>query len=60
MINTPFFTNFQGKLDEQGKGSTQLNLPPVPGTVGVIMYFAYALNNPWDFVSNPVGIEIVP
>jgi hypothetical protein len=27
---------------------------------GADLYFAYALNGPWDFVSNPVKIEIVP
>jgi hypothetical protein len=31
-----------------------------PGSVGLTMHFAYALNKPWDFVSNPVGIEIIP
>jgi hypothetical protein len=31
-----------------------------PGMAGVTLSFAYALNNPWDFASNPVGIEIVP
>jgi hypothetical protein len=33
-------------------------LPPV--AVGITMHFAYALNGPWDFASNPVGVEIVP
>jgi hypothetical protein len=60
LMNSSFFTNFQGKLDGQGNGSTQLNLPPVPGTAGLTMYFAYALNGPWDFASNPIPIEIVP
>ena len=60
MVNSPLFTNFQGKLDGQGNGTAQLNLPPVPGTAGLTMYYAFALNNPWDFASNPVGIEITP
>jgi hypothetical protein len=37
----------------------QLNVPPVPGFTGVTMHYAYALNNPWDFVSNLVAVEIV-
>ena len=60
MVNSSVFTNFQGKLDGQGNGTAQLNLPPVPGTAGLTMYYAFALNNPWDFASNPVPIEIVP
>jgi parallel beta-helix repeat protein/predicted outer membrane repeat protein len=60
LINTTVFKNFMGTLDGQGSGTAQLNLPPAPGAAGTTMYFAYALNNPWNFVSNPVGIEIVP
>jgi hypothetical protein len=43
-------------------GSAQMNLPPIPGGAGLKMYFAYALSPPpsWNFVSNPVTIEIIP
>jgi hypothetical protein len=58
--NTPIFHDFLGVLDSQGSGKAQLNLGPVPGYAGSVLYFAYALNKPWDFVSNPVKIEIVP
>ena len=58
--NTPFFQNFLGTLDGEGKASASLNLPPILGTSGIIMHFAYALNNPWDFASNSVGIEMEP
>jgi len=60
LINTTIFTGFMGTLDEMGHGAAQMNLPPLPGTTGTVMHFAYALNYPWDFVSNPVAIEIVP
>lgn len=60
MINTPPFHDFMGTLDGSGMGSAQLNLGPVPGAAGIIMHFAYALNRPWDFASNPVAVEIVP
>jgi hypothetical protein len=60
IVNTPVFTNFQGILDGQGSGMALMNLPPIPGAAGLTMYFAYALNNPWNFASNPVEIEIVP
>jgi hypothetical protein len=60
MINGPIFQNFMGSLDGTGSATATLNLPPVPGAAGLTMHYAYALNNPWDFVSNPVAVEIVP
>jgi hypothetical protein len=61
LINTPIFSNFMGQLDATGSASATFDtLVQIPGTAGITMHFAYALNNPWDFVSNPVGIEIVP
>lgn len=60
LLNTALFSDFMGVLDGQGTGSATLNLPPAPGTAGTMMYFAYALNNKWDFVSNPMTVEIVP
>lgn len=58
--NSSLFQNFMATLDGQGSGSAQLNLGPVPGFAGTMMYFAYALDKPWNFASNPVTIEIVP
>jgi hypothetical protein len=58
--NTVLFQDFLGTLSDEGYGAAQLNLGPIPGAAGLTMHFAYALNNPWDFASNPVGIEIVP
>ena len=57
--NTQLFLDFMGTLDAMGSGAAQMNLGPVPGFAPLTMYFAYALNKPWDFASNPVGIEIV-
>ena len=59
MINGPIFQNFMGSLDGTGSATATLNLPPVPGAAGLIMYYAYALK-PYDYVSNPVAVEIVP
>lgn len=60
-LNNAVFVDFLGVLDNQGMGTAQLNLPPVPGAAGVTLYFAYLLKgSPWDFASNPVGIDIVP
>jgi len=51
-----------GKLDSAGIGTAALKTfsPINPTAVGIIMHFAFALNEPWDFVSNSVSIEIVP
>ena len=60
-MNTPIFMNFMGTLDVYGAAAAQFNLPPMPaGYVGTRVYFAYCLNNLYDFVSNPMVIEIVP
>jgi hypothetical protein len=60
LINTPIFMDFLGALDASGTATAQVNAPPILGFAGVTMHYAYALNNPFDFVSNPVAIEIVP
>ena len=64
MLNSPPFANFSSVLGVSGNSWAQMDttiLEPIPpGCVGLILNFAYALNNPWDIVSNPVGIEIVP
>jgi hypothetical protein len=62
LLNSPFFDNFLGQLDPTGKEyalfDTIAPLPPI--AIGARVNFAYALNNPFDFASNPVEIEIVP
>jgi hypothetical protein len=61
MVNTPPFTNFMGKTNFLGNAGAQLNAPALPpGTAGLILYFAFCMNNPFDFVSNPIQIEVVP
>ncbi|MHC4944911.1 MAG: right-handed parallel beta-helix repeat-containing protein, partial [Planctomycetota bacterium] len=59
LLNTQFFSGFLGTLDGNGQATAQLNVPPVPGLAGTTMYYAYCLNSPFDFVSNPIPIEIV-
>ena len=61
LANTPPFSNFIGKLDSSGSANAVFNtFGPIPGAAGITMNFAFALNSPWDFASNPVEIEIVP
>ena len=60
LTNTMVFSNFMGTLDSAGQGTAQINATPMPpGYMDTLMYFAYVLNNPFDFVSNPVAIRIV-
>jgi hypothetical protein len=61
LLNSTIFSNFLGALDEYGQAQAQLNAPALPpGYVGLELYFAFCLNNPFDFASNPVEIEIIP
>jgi len=59
-LNTPIFSGFQGMLDSTGRGSAELNAGPVSGFAGTLMYYAFLLDKPFDWASNPVVIEIVP
>ena len=60
-INTSIFENFLGKLLSDGTGEAIFNCPDLPpAAIGLKLYFAYCCNKPFDFVSNPVEIEIVP
>ncbi|MBU0756097.1 MAG: SBBP repeat-containing protein [Planctomycetes bacterium] len=59
-INTPLFDSFLGTLDATGQATAKIDSGPVPGFIGTTMHFACTLGNPFDFVSNPVEVEIVP
>lgn len=61
LANTSPFMNFQSTLDGAGMSWAVFDtLGPIPGTAGLTFSFAYACNPPWDFVSNPVQINVVP
>jgi hypothetical protein len=62
LVNTPFFKEFMGTLDGDGAAEAEFNsFGPLPGgSAGLSLCFAYALNNKWDYASNPVIVEIVP
>jgi hypothetical protein len=60
-VNTPPFKNFMGSLDGNDKAQAELNtLGPVPQAAGLLMNFAYVLDNPLDYASNGGYIEILP
>ncbi len=59
-LNSPVLSDFQGTLDERGRGRAQLNIGPMEKkAVGLKIHFALALYDPWDFVSGPVAVEII-
>ena len=60
--NTRFFRDFDGILDGSGLSSALLdtNGPLSGGYAGETLHFAYMLHPPYDFVSIPVGIRVVP
>lgn len=60
LVNTPVFAGFYGKLDATGHAQATLNAPALPsGFLGTRMHFAFCLNKPFDFASNPLPAEIV-
>lgn len=61
LMNTPVFQDFYGHLTPGGTALAQLNAPTSmpPTAVGIVMYYAYCLGWPWEFVSNPVEVEIL-
>jgi plastocyanin len=59
LINSPVFNNFLGTLDGNGTSTATLTTGPVPGAAGLLMYYAFALGFPYDFVSNPVEVTFV-
>jgi parallel beta-helix repeat protein len=57
-LNSPFFQDFLGKLDQDGQAHAQLNFLSLHGLQGQSMYYASACNKPYDTVSNPIAIKI--
>ncbi|MHC4945931.1 MAG: right-handed parallel beta-helix repeat-containing protein [Planctomycetota bacterium] len=60
LLNSMFFTSFYGTLNGSGVGAAQLNAPSLHGFVGLQMHYAFCLSSPFDFVSNPVVVDVVP
>jgi hypothetical protein len=61
LLNTVLFDKFMGKLDGAGQAAAQLNAPVIPPIgIGAILYHAYCLNSPFDYVSNPIQVELIP
>lgn len=59
LANTAIFPNFMSILDGSGEATATMNLPTFSAGY-VTLYFAYALNGPWDYASNAVAVYLVP
>ena len=59
LINSQILLNFYGTLDNNGCGRSQMKINKLrPEFIGLNLYFAFCLNYPFDYVSNPVVITI--
>ena len=55
----PIFNNFLGSLDANGKATATLWLPPLPDYIGMKMYYAGTVYNPFDGVTNPIDVTLI-
>lgn len=60
LLNSAMFPGFMGTTDGTGVATAQLVAPPSPAAVGLTLDFAYMLYYPFDFVSNPVSVQVLP
>jgi len=61
LVNTQTCIDFFGMLDSNGANHAKLCTNILQSQyIGMEINFAYCLDAPFDFVSNPVKIEIVP
>ncbi|MBU0754057.1 MAG: hypothetical protein KJ645_02890, partial [Planctomycetes bacterium] len=61
LLNSSIFVNFLGTLDGAGMAQAQLVMPPLPNFNNEFtIYMASCLCMPFDFVSNPMEVLIVP
>jgi len=62
-LNSPVFVDFLGTLDHLGNATARLEIPEqltgIPA-YPFAMYYACCCTSPFDFVSNPNRVEIVP
>jgi len=58
--NLAIFFNFIGTLDTDGQAFPRFEWPGYPGSAGLVIYFAGCTIYPFDFVTNPVEVEVMP
>ena len=60
MVNTAPFSGFLGQLDANGQAQAKFDTLGPLSASGFAFSFAFALNNPWDFASNSVTVDVIP
>ncbi|MBU0753861.1 MAG: hypothetical protein KJ645_01890 [Planctomycetes bacterium] len=56
--NSIYFPNFRSTLDAMGRSTAQINAPATgPTAIGVRMYYAFTLYNPFGYTSNAIAID---
>jgi hypothetical protein len=58
--NGPTLLDFRDTLDANGRATATLDVSSVPLPAGTILHFGYTTENPPDFQSNPVAVEVIP
>jgi len=58
--NTPALQNFRGLLDVNGQAQAVLGAQQVPLPAGTTLSFGYTTENPYDYQSSTVDVEVVP
>jgi len=60
-LNSSKYQNFLGTYDQYGEAVATMNTSPLdPKHVGKRIYFAFCSDDPFNLVSNPIVVEIVP
>jgi nitrous oxidase accessory protein NosD len=61
-LNSTYFTDFLGILDHDGMAVAGFNLPGPQscGYTGPVYFAGTLIGPPWDCVSNPVVVELIP
>ena len=58
--NSSPLTNFRGSLNAGGIATATLRVNSTGMPLGTVLHFAFTTEQPYDFQSNPVPVEIVP
>lgn len=60
LLNSSVFAKFMGTLDGSGYATATFDTqgPLPPEAMGITFSFAYALNSPFDFASNPINVLV--
>ncbi|MEZ6195838.1 MAG: chitinase [Planctomycetota bacterium] len=55
-----YFSGIAGNLDASGSGTASIAVPPTVAATVTTAHFAFVLDHPWEFFSDPVAVEFLP